>query len=56
MVTTRRRLTPQGVSFSFLQAVTQPLQSMHRSVSQMNFILGMRGSSRLRSCADEAAE
>jgi hypothetical protein len=39
MVTTRRRFTPQGVSFSFLQAVTQPLQSMQRSVSHMNFIL-----------------
>jgi hypothetical protein len=39
MVTTRRRFTPQGVSFSFLHAVTQPLQSMQRSVSQMNFIL-----------------
>src|SRR5438094_8600828 len=39
IVTTRRRFTPQGVSFSFLQAVTQPLQSMQRSVSQMNFIL-----------------
>jgi hypothetical protein len=39
MVTTRRRLTPHGVSFSFLHAVTQPLQSMQRSVSQMNFIL-----------------
>src|SRR5438094_4121260 len=41
MVTTRRRFTPQGVSFSFLQAVTQPLQSMQRSVSQMNFILAI---------------
>jgi hypothetical protein len=41
IVTTRRRLTPHGVSFSFLQAVTQPLQSMQRSVSQMNFILAM---------------
>src|SRR5882757_4285486 len=39
MVTTRRRFTPHGVSFSFLQAVTQPLQSMQRSVSHMNFIL-----------------
>src|SRR3982074_1359459 len=38
IVTTRRRLTPHGVSFSFLQAVTQPLQSMQRSVSHMNFI------------------
>src|SRR3954467_13641826 len=39
MVTTRRRLTPHGVSFSFLHAVTQPLQSMQRSLSQRNFIL-----------------
>jgi hypothetical protein len=38
MVTTRRRLTPQGTSCSFLQAVTQPLHSMQRSASQMNFI------------------
>jgi len=34
-------LTPQGTSFSFLQAVTQPLHSMQRSASQMNFILAM---------------
>src|SRR5664280_1594725 len=40
-VTTRRRLTPQGTSFSALQAVTQPLHSMQRSASQMNFILAM---------------
>jgi len=41
-------LTPHGVSFSFLQAVTQPLQSMQRSVSQMNFIrAGMAFLSRL---------
>src|SRR5438105_14209905 len=38
MVTVRRRFTPQGSSCSFLQAVTQPLQSMQRSVSQMNFM------------------
>jgi hypothetical protein len=38
MVTTRRRLIPQGTSFSFLQAVTQALQSMHRSASQRNFM------------------
>jgi hypothetical protein len=38
MVTTRRRLTPQGTSCSALQAVTQPLHSMQRSASQMNFI------------------
>jgi hypothetical protein len=40
-VTTRRRFTPQGMSCSFLQAVTQPLHSMQRSVSQMNFILAI---------------
>src|SRR4029077_2296018 len=38
MVTTRRRLMPQGTSFSFLQAVTQALQSMQRSASQRNFM------------------
>src|SRR6266404_2866751 len=38
MVTTRWRLIPYGTSFSFLQAVTQALQSMHRSASQRNFI------------------
>src|SRR6267154_2028565 len=38
MVTTRRRLMPHGTSFSFLQAVTQALQSMHRSASQRNFM------------------
>src|SRR5713101_7509085 len=41
MVTTRRRFTPQGTSFSCLQAVTQPLHSMQRSASQRNFILAM---------------
>jgi hypothetical protein len=41
MVTTRRRLMPHGTSFSFLQAVTQALQSMQRSASQRNFILAM---------------
>src|SRR5438270_11093653 len=40
-VTTRRRFTPQGTSCSFLQAVTQPLHSMQRSESQMNFILAI---------------
>src|SRR4051794_25403354 len=40
-VTTRRRLTPHGTLFSALQAVTQPLHSMQRSASQMNFILAM---------------
>ena len=52
MVTTRRRFTPQGTSCSFLHAVTQPLHSMQRSASQMNFILAMvssvlRGDARL---------
>src|SRR4029453_2050869 len=37
-VTTPRRLTPQGTSFAFLQAVTQALHSMHRLASQMNFM------------------
>src|SRR6266568_4910961 len=47
MVTTRLRLMPQGTSFSFLQAVTQALQSMQRSASQRNFIRAMvHGSSR----------
>jgi hypothetical protein len=41
MVTTRRRLIPQGTSFSFLQAVTQALQSMQRSASQRNFMRAM---------------
>src|SRR6516165_6250680 len=40
-VTTRRRFTPHGTSFSFLQAVTQPLHSMQRSESQMNFMRAM---------------
>src|SRR3954465_854043 len=40
-VTTRRRLMPQGTSCSFLQAVTQALHSMQRSLSQRNFILAM---------------
>jgi len=47
MVTTRRRFTPQGTSFSFLQAVTQPLHSMQRSASHRNFILAMGVSSSL---------
>src|SRR4029079_1397738 len=38
MVTTLRRLIPQGTSCSFLQAVTQALHSMQRSASQRNFI------------------
>src|SRR5258705_809085 len=48
MVTTRRRFTPQGTSFSFLQAVTQPLHSLQRSASQRNFILAMAFSLYLR--------
>jgi hypothetical protein len=40
-VTTRRRFTPQGTSFSCLHAVTQPLHSMQRSASQMNFMRAM---------------
>src|ERR1700742_494632 len=38
MVTTRRRLMPHGTSFSFLQAVTQALQSIQRSASHRNFM------------------
>src|SRR6516225_8686039 len=38
IVTTRRRLTPHGMSCSCLHAVTQPLHSMQRSASQRNFI------------------
>src|SRR5450759_5393562 len=41
MVTTRRRFTPQGMSCSCLQAVTQPLHSMQRSASHRNFIRAM---------------
>src|SRR4026208_1932897 len=41
MVPTRRRFLPQGTSFSFLHAVTQPLHSMQRSASHRNFILAM---------------
>src|ERR671929_511411 len=44
MVTTRRRLMPQGTSCSFLQAVTQALHSMQRSASQRNFIRAIVGS------------
>src|SRR3954469_17857199 len=51
-VTTRRRLTPHGMSCSFLQAVTQPLHSMQRSESQMNFILAIAISSRFFNLAD----
>jgi hypothetical protein len=43
-VTTRRLLTPHGTLCSALQAVTQPLHSMQRSASQMNFILAMTSS------------
>src|SRR6267378_4736408 len=48
MVTTRRRLTPHGTSFSCLHAVTQPLHSMQRSASHRNFILAMAASLCLR--------
>src|SRR5678815_5974466 len=50
-VTTRRRFTPHGTSFSFLHAVTQPLHSMQRSESHRNFILAMVVSSGLRHLA-----
>src|SRR6202521_2075441 len=46
MVTTRRRLMPHGTSFSFLQAVTQALQSMQRSASQRNFMRAIAALSR----------
>src|SRR6266576_806971 len=52
MVTTRRRLMPQGTSFSFLQAVTQALHSMQRSASQRNFIRAISPAS--SSCPDLA--
>src|ERR1700747_873621 len=48
MVTTRRRLMPQGTSCSFLQAVTQALHSMQRSASQRHFIRAMGASLRRR--------
>src|SRR5712671_5148240 len=55
MVTTRRRLMPHGTSFSFLQAVTQALQSMHRSASQRNFIRAIaRSPSRERYLAERS--
>jgi hypothetical protein len=44
-VITRRRFTPHGTSFAFLQATTQPLHSMQRSASQRNFIRAMGRSS-----------
>jgi len=46
IVTTRRRFTPHGMSFSCLHAVTQPLHSMQRSASQRNFIRAMVQASR----------
>src|SRR5690606_19607224 len=52
MVTTRRRFTPQGTSFSCLQAVTQPLHSMQRSASHRNFILAMAISLGFRDLTD----
>ena len=48
-VTTRRRFTPQGTSCWALHAVTQPLHSMQRSASQMNFILAIAVSYAARS-------
>src|SRR5262245_23724353 len=54
MLTTRRRLMPHGTSCSFLQAVTQALQSMHRSASQRNFIRAMATSSRRPDLAEGA--
>ena len=53
-VTTRRRFTPQGISCSFLQAVTQLLHSMQRSASQMNFILAMASLPSLMRCRAQA--
>src|ERR1700733_6055957 len=52
MVTTRRRLIPHGTSFSFLQAVTQALQSMQRSASQRNFIRAITAYSRRSDLAE----
>src|ERR1043166_3488347 len=46
MVTTRRRLMPQGTSCSFLHAVTQALHSMQRSASKRNFIRAIAASLR----------
>src|ERR1700730_4454775 len=54
MVTTRRRLMPQGTSCSFLQAVTQALHSMQRSASQRNFIRAMVASLRRRDLAERS--
>src|SRR5262245_32648581 len=48
IVTTRRRLMPQGTSCSFLQAVTQALHSMQRSASQRNFMRAMAPASSRR--------
>src|SRR3990170_6975960 len=53
-VTTRRRLTPQGISCSCLHAVTHPLHSMQRSASARNFILAMVSSSVL--CLHDLAQ
>src|ERR1700736_3191429 len=52
IVTTRRRLMPHGTSFSFLHAVTQALQSIHRSASQRNFMRAL--ALRLSRCPDLA--
>src|SRR5918994_7578231 len=53
IVTTRRRLMPQGTSCSFLHAVTQALHSMQRSASHRNF---MRAMARLPSRRLDPAE
>src|ERR1700740_2083217 len=52
MVTTRRRLMPQGTSCSFLQAVTHALHSVRRAASQRNFIRAMVVSSRRRNLTE----
>src|SRR6266487_4478181 len=53
MVTTRRRFTPHGTSFSCLHAVTQALHSMHRSASHRNFIRAMVGVSSTSNAEDD---
>src|SRR5689334_18671092 len=54
MVTTRRRLMPQGTSCSFLHAVTQALHSMQRSPSQRNFMRAIASSPLCRRDLTEA--
>src|ERR1700680_2506115 len=48
IVTTRRRLMPHGTSCSFLQAVTQALDSMQRSASKRHSIGAIAAPSRRR--------